>query len=134
MKDFMGSNAIWHHEMIYLKIPSNLSTIYKWYSSEINKESMTHGWLTSSIYRQRRSPRVSVDDLNAFSLMKQIWHERDPCSQIIIKTYPLHGRSPRAQIIITQSQQGRSPFVWPLLILNLMSMHVHNMITIIRVQ
>ena len=57
-------------------------------------------------------------------------HGRSPRAQIIIITFLSHERSPRVQIIITRSQHGRSPCVRPLLMLNLMSMHVHNMISI----
>ena len=76
---------------------------------------MIHGGLASSIYRQRRSPRVCADDLNALSEYQKISHGWSTRAQITILTshHPQHERSPRAQLI-----------------LNLMSMHVHNIISV----
>ena len=89
----MGCNAIWHYEVICLRIPISLLTVYTWYSSEIHREFMTNGGLARSVYR----------------------HERSPRAQTIMFTshYPQHRRSPRAQLI-----------------LNLISMRVHNIISI----
>ena len=70
-----------------------------------------------------RGPYTDTDDLHVsvrtisthYHNIKQFSHGRSPRAQITILTshHPQHGRSPRAQLI-----------------LNLMSMHVHNIISI----
>ena len=70
-----------------------------------------------------RGPYTDTDDLHVsvrtisthYHNIKQFSHGRSPRAQITILTshHPQHGRSPRAQLI-----------------LSLMSMHVHNIISI----
>ena len=81
---------------------------------KIHREFMTHGGLARSIYRQRRSSRVCADDLTVLSYNQQFLHERSPRAQIIIliSHHPQRRRSPGAQLI-----------------LNLIPMHVHNIIS-----
>ena len=115
MKDVLKCNAIWYDEMICLRILSILSTVYTWYFSEIHREFMNHRGLARSIYDmgdlQESVRMISMHYHN----IKQILHERSSCAQIIIFTsyLPQLGRSSRIQLI-----------------LNLMSMHVHNIISI----
>ena len=70
-----------------------------------------------------RGPYTDTDDLHvSVRTISTYYHN--------IKQF-LHGRSPRAQITILtshQPQHGRSPRAQ--LILSLMSMHVHNIISI----
>ena len=88
-----------------------------------------------------RGPYTDTDDLHVsvrtisthYHNIKQFSHGRSPRAQITILTshHPQHGRSPRAQITILTShhpQHGRSPRAQ--LILSLISMHVHNIVSI----
>ena len=111
----MKCNAIWKDVMICLRIP----VLTQPYIHDTPRKYIESSWPMGD----SRGPYTDTDDLHvSVRTISTHYHK--------IKQFPL-GRSPRAQIIILTShhpQHERSPHAQ--LLLNLTSMHVHNIISI----
>ena len=97
----MRCNVIWHDEMICLKIPSTLSTVYTWYSLKIHREFMTYGGLRE-VHVPKQTISMFLCGRSQCTIIKfnNLNHGRSRCAQLIIIINFSHGRSPCAQIII----------------------------------
>jgi len=115
MKDVVRCNTMWHHEMISLRF----QVLFQPYIHDTARKYIESSWSmgdSRNPYTDTEDLHVSVRTISTHShKIKWFPPEWSSHPQIIILTShsPQHGRSSRAQLIP-----------------NLMSMHVHNMISI----